>query len=38
MLKDFLFYWFFLDAVFLILSKKHRQERIDYLINLDKKD
>lgn len=37
-IRLFLLIWFILDAILVISSKSYRKDRIDYLINLDKKD
>lgn len=36
-LKELMFWWFLIDAILLIISKKWRKQRIDYLKSLDKK-
>lgn len=34
----FLLLWFLIDAILVVSSKLYRKDRIDYLINLDKRD
>lgn len=34
-LKELMFWWFLIDTLLLIISKKWRNQRIDYLKSLD---